>query len=117
MQANPTKASAPPIKQTIAQTCLLQETIFYDEYALVEPVRSVRFLPRLGDLNEVTPNFLAECIQTIFPINGRGTSAAPGTVIPYKVEDTYGRPWAAIWEEHFEEGMQRPATSDIFGFE
>jgi hypothetical protein len=96
---------------------LEQETIFYDEDALVQPVRSVRFLPSLGGLNDVAPNFFAECIQTIFTINGRGSSVAPGTGIPYKVEDTYGRPWAAIWEEYFEEGMQRPETSDIFGFE
>jgi hypothetical protein len=96
---------------------LEQETVFYDEDALVQPVRSVRFLPRLGDFNEVTPNFLSECIQTIFPINGRGTSVSPGTVIEYKVEDTYGRPWAAIWEEYFEKGLQRPETDDIFGFE
>jgi hypothetical protein len=96
---------------------LEQETVFYDEEALVQPVRSMRFFPRLGDFNEVAPNFLAECIQTIFPINGRGTSVSPGTVIEYKVEDTYGRPWAAIWEEYFEKGMQRPEAEDIFGFE
>ncbi len=96
---------------------LEQETVFYDEDALVQPVRSVRFFPRLGDLNAATPNNLSECIQTIFPINGRGTSVSPGTVIQYKVEDTYGRPWAAIWEEHFEKGMQRPEAADIFSFE
>jgi hypothetical protein len=42
---------------------------------------------------------------------------SPGTVIQYKVEDAFGRPWAAIWEEFFENGMQRPETDDIFGFE
>jgi hypothetical protein len=28
----------------------------------------------------------------------------------------FGRPWARLWEEYFEEGMQRPAEADIFDF-
>jgi hypothetical protein len=43
---------------------------------------------------------------------------APGTVIEYRIPDWYDRPWARVWEEHFEEGMQRPETGeDIFDFE
>jgi hypothetical protein len=98
-------------------TGLEHETVFYDEDVLVEPVRSVRFLPRLGAFNDVTPNFLSECNQTTFPVNGRGTTVAPGTVIPYQVEDPFGRPWASIWEEYFEKGMQRPKDDEIFRFD
>jgi len=29
----------------------------------------------------------------------------------------YGRPWADIWEEYHEQGMQRPEDEDIFSFE
>jgi hypothetical protein len=28
----------------------------------------------------------------------------------------YGRPWAKIWEEYYEKGMQRPAEQDVFSF-
>jgi len=45
-------------------------------------------------------------------------AVTPGfTEIRYRVEDLYGRPWAAVWEEHFEHGMQRPQREDIFDFE
>jgi hypothetical protein len=91
--------------------------LFYDEDGLVEPVRNVRFLPGRRDFNDVSPIGLTHCNQTIFPIDGRGTPVVPGTVIDYKVEDLYGRPWAAIWEEYFEQGMQRPNDEDLFNFE
>ena len=97
---------------------LEHEAIFYDREALVEPIRSTRFLPRLGDFNEVAPINLTHCNQTIFPIDGRGTPVVPGTVIEYRVEDLHDRPWAAVWEEHFEQGMQRPdEDDDLFSFE
>jgi hypothetical protein len=95
---------------------LEHETVFYDEEALVEPVRSIRFLPRLGDFNSVAPNNLTACNQNVFLVGGRGRPAPPGTVIEYKVEDTFGRPWAAVWEEYFEKGMQRPKADEIFDF-
>jgi len=28
----------------------------------------------------------------------------------------FGRPWAHLWEEYFEEGMKRPEQTDIFDF-
>jgi hypothetical protein len=28
----------------------------------------------------------------------------------------FGRPWAQIWQENFEQGMQKPADEDIFSF-
>jgi hypothetical protein len=30
--------------------------------------------------------------------------------------DTYGRPWAQIWERYREQGMQRPQDEDLFSF-
>jgi hypothetical protein len=29
----------------------------------------------------------------------------------------YGRPWAQIWQEYHEAGMERPASDDIFSFD
>ena len=37
--------------------------------------------------------------------------------IEYKIPDMYGRPWAEIWEEYFQQGMDRPKPKeDIFTF-
>jgi hypothetical protein len=96
---------------------LEHEAIFYDDEALAEPVRAVRFLPRQGELNDVAPHNVAHCNQTLFLVNGRATPLVPGATITYRVEDLYGRPWAAVWEEYFEQGMQRPADEDLFDFE
>ena len=84
---------------------------------LVAPLRAIRFLPRQGAFNDVPPNNLTHCNRTFFPIDGRATPVFPGTVIEYRVEDLYGRPWAAIWEEYFEQEMQRPQDEELFDFE
>ena len=39
-----------------------------------------------------------------------------GETIQFKVPDMFGRPWAQIWEEHHEKGMQRP-QQDVIGFD
>jgi len=91
--------------------------VFYDEEGLVQPIRNVRFLSRQGSFNDVAPNSLTHCNQTFFVVDGRATPLVPGAEIQYRVEDLYGRPWAAVWEEHFEQGMQRPEAEDIFDFE
>jgi hypothetical protein len=41
---------------------------------------------------------------------------APGRVIEHKIPDMFGRPWADLWEEYHERGMQRPEKEDIFSF-
>jgi len=96
---------------------LEHEAVFYDEDGLAQPVRNVRFLSRQGDFNDVPPNTLTHCNQTLFVVNGRATPLVPGAKIEYRVEDLYGRPWAAVWEEYFETGMQRPKSEDLFDFE
>lgn len=97
---------------------LEHESVFYDSEALVQPIRSMSFYPRVGTFNEVQPNNLSYCKQMIFPVAGRGVPVTPGTVVEYEVEDLYGRPWAAMWEKYFEQGMQRDAAeADIFDFE
>jgi hypothetical protein len=101
-----------------AITALNHEAIFYDEEALVEPIRIVRNLSRTSSLSEGDPYTYIECVQTIFPISGIATPLSPGTVTEYEVPDIYGRPWAQIWENNFENGMQKPAPAkDIFSFE
>jgi hypothetical protein len=96
---------------------LNHEAIFYDEDALVEPVRIVRNFAKQGSFTDQTPYVFIECVQTIFPIDGRATPVTPGNVIEYEVPDMYNRPWGQIWEKYFEQDMQGPAEEDIFSFD
>ena len=99
-------------------TGIEHEAIFYDPEALLQPVRIIRELPKQGSFKESEPVVFTECLQTIYPIEGRGVTVAPGEVIEFLVPDFYDRPWAQIWEKFFEQDMQRPGvTEDIFSFE
>ncbi len=96
---------------------LNHESIFYDEEALAQPIRIVRNLERLGGLNEGDPYEFIECMQTLFPVKGIATPVQPGQAIEYTVPDMYDRPWARIWEQHFEQGMQRPEAEPLIKFQ
>jgi hypothetical protein len=93
------------------------EGIFYDSEALAEPIRIVRNLDRVSDVEQGDPYQFIECVPAIFPVNGRATPAAPGTRIDFEVPDMYGRPWAENWEKYFEQDMERPEEEDLFNFE
>ena len=94
------------------------EVTMYDPVAFVAPLElDVIYTWRDGVDSEERYQW-KECQQTLFNIDGRLQPVQPGTVIEYRVPDWYERPWAAIWEEYFEEGMQRPEVDDgIFDFE
>jgi hypothetical protein len=92
------------------------EIVLYDPEAFVQPLRIIQVHIRTGDLDKVDPFIYARCMQTIFPVEGRAKPVSPGTTIPYTVPDLYGRPWAEIWEKHFEKGMKRPAREGLFDF-
>lgn len=101
-------------------TGLNHEAILYDPEALAEPVRIVRNMNKINDYQDAdaVPYNAAECVQSIFPIDGRATTVSPGTVIEYRVPDIYGRPWAEIWDRHFEQNMEKGEDEeDIFSFE
>jgi hypothetical protein len=96
---------------------LRSEAIFYDSEALVEPIRAIVDWDRLTALNEGNPAPWIECLQTLYPVDGRATPVAPNTTIEFNTPDWYGRPWAQIWEENFEEGLERPSfEEELFGF-
>ncbi len=92
------------------------EGVFYDPEALVEPIRMVRNLRRIADAEQGDPYIFIECVPSIFPVEGRATPVAPGTVIDYEVRDMYGRPWAEIWEKYHEQEMEHAEAEDIFDF-
>ncbi len=97
-------------------TGLNHEAVFYDPDALVEPIRIIRNYAKLSGFEEGAPYTFIECIPTILPVKGHATAVSPGQVIEYEVPDTYGRPWAQIWEKYFEKGMKKPTEEDIFSF-
>ena len=96
---------------------LKHEVVLYDEEVFVEPVRIVHYLSKLGDLDEGDPFPMIECVPQIFPVDGQATPTVPGQTFEYTLPDTFGRPWAQIWERHHEEGMTRPEEEDLFDFE
>jgi len=97
---------------------LRHESILYDDEAFVEPLRIVRDFFKVGDFDEVEPMPYVECIQQIFPIDGRAQTVAPGALFEYEVPNMYGRPWDEIWRRNFEQGMQVPEQDeDVFDFE
>jgi hypothetical protein len=109
-----------PIRENGQFIGLNHETILYDEEALAEPVRIVRNLHKINkftDDNQVPYAFI-ECVQTIFNIDGVNTPLTPGTKVEYEMPDMYGRPWAKVWIENFEQGMTRPeeTSEDLFDF-
>jgi len=96
---------------------IVHEAIFYDPEALVEPIRMFRFYKKVADLNEAHPYVFVECVQTIFPVDGRATPMTPGAKFEYELPDMYGRPWAKIWRDFHEEGMTPPEAGEgLFGF-
>ncbi len=98
-----------------ALTGLRHEAVLYDPEALVEPIRIVRNLGKLSGPETGAPYTYIECVQTIFPVNGKATPLSPGARFEYEVLDMFGRPWAKLWERH-ETNMEKPADADLFDF-
>ncbi len=93
------------------------EAIIYDSEALVEPVRILWHRNYQQGWDTAGRLGFAECTRRLYPVDGFATQVAPGEVIEYRVPDMFGRPWAQIWEEFFEEGMQRPEDELDLGFD
>ncbi|HXS79752.1 MAG TPA: hypothetical protein VN818_05680 [Gammaproteobacteria bacterium] len=93
------------------------EITIYDPLAFVAPLRLDVIYTFLEGPDSDRRYQWKECQQALWNVNGRLQPVAPGTVIQYRIPDWYDRPWAKIWEEYFEEGMQRPKPDeDIFDF-
>jgi hypothetical protein len=94
------------------------EVTMYDPTAFVAPLQlDIVYTWRAGVESDTRYQW-KECQQTLFNIDGRLQPVRPDTVIDYRIPDWYDRPWAKIWEEYFEAGMNRPETeTDIFEFE
>jgi hypothetical protein len=107
-----------PIRNAAGKvTALNHEAVFYDPEALVQPIRIVRNLVRVGGFEEGDPRPFIECVPTLFPIDGTQAPKSPGDVITIEVPDMFGRPWAHIWEKYYEQRMERPKADDQFSFD
>ncbi len=94
------------------------EVILYDDEAFAEPLRIVQYYEKIRELNEGDPFPIMECIPQTYPVDGHATPMVPGQTFEYKVPDIFGRPWAQIWEQYHEEGMERPDENEgLFGFD
>jgi hypothetical protein len=93
------------------------ETVIYDPEALAEPVRILWHRNYEEGWDTAERFGWAECTRALYPIDGYATQVAPGQVIEFRVPDMFGRPWAQIWEEHFEQNMDRPDDELDLGFE
>jgi len=95
-----------------------REAVLYDPDALAEPIRIVQQFNKAADVNDpdTDPYVFIECVQTIYPIDGRAQPLAPGAIIEnYEVPDIFGRPWDHLFQI-YEQDMQRPDESALFGF-
>jgi hypothetical protein len=93
------------------------ETVIYDAEALAQPVRILwhrNFQQGWGTAERLG---WAECTRALYPIDGFATQIAPGEVIEFEVPDMFGRPWAHIWEQYFEQNMEKPKEELDLGFE
>ena len=87
------------------------EAIVYDPKAYVQPLRLFfRYIRSATPENTDRRNTYIECKVNLRNLNGRPvqlTKADPRFV------DYYGRPWAQTWNDHYEKGWQKPATSAL----
>ena len=98
-------------------TGINHEAVFYDPDALVEPLRQVRTYLKTSDFSASDPFVFIECVATLLPVDGKATAVSPGQLVPYRVPDMYGRPWAQNVEQNFEKDMEKPKEADLFQFD
>ena len=88
---------------------IISEATFYDSEAFAEPLHTVTpwMLQRAPDDAETRYTFKQCRVQSTIVVgaDGRPTQLIPGDE---GWIDYYGRPWAQSWEEHFEQGWERP---------
>jgi hypothetical protein len=100
-----------------AQRNLHLDITLYDPTAFVAPLRLEVIYRYLDGPASAQRYQWKECQQSLWNVGGRLEPIAPGKVIEYRIPDWFDRPWARIWEEYFEQGMQRPEPDeDLFNF-
>ena len=101
-----------PVKDASGKLVALDhETIFYDPEAFVAPLRATYRYARVATPADPERRYTyIQCLSNIRNTNGRAgqqNSSDPRFV------DYYGRPWAQNWERFFEQGWDKPASTDV----
>jgi hypothetical protein len=88
---------------------LVVDATFYDPEAFVRPLHTAAMWNRVGNIDDAERRYtFVECRthgQSTVGADGRIKQLAP---LDEGYVDYFGRPWAATWEKHFEQGWQHP---------
>jgi hypothetical protein len=90
---------------------LTYETTFYDPEAFVRPLHTTQIWERVAPLDHPEQRFtFVECRVQSTIVNG--PDGRPTQLLPIDpgYVDYFGRPWAQNWEQHFEQGWEKPAN-------
>ena len=90
---------------------LVVEATFYDPEAFTRPLHTVTPWVFQTGLDDPEARFTwPECATSGRVVNG--PDGRPSQLIPgeQRYVDFFGRPWAQVWEEYFEQGWERPAN-------
>jgi hypothetical protein len=87
---------------------LIVEATFYDPEAFVQPLQLVTQWNRSATLDEPQRYFFVECRVQSTIVNGPDGRPTQLMFFDEGYVDYFGRPWAENWEEHFEQGWEKP---------
>lgn len=88
---------------------LVAEATFYDNEAFLQPLHVETPLAYNGPTNDLNHRYtFVECRVQSTIINGEDGRPTQLTFFDEGYIDYFGRPWAKNWEEHFEQGWEKP---------
>jgi hypothetical protein len=90
-------------------TGIIVEATFYDPEAFARPLHTVTPWRRTDGIDAPERRFTySECRPQSTIVNGPDGRPTQLTFLDEGYVDFFGRPWAQNWEEHFEQGWERP---------
>jgi hypothetical protein len=88
---------------------LIVEATFYDAEAFARPLHTVTPWRRAASVDDPERRYtFVECRVQSTIVNGPDGRPTQLTFLDEGYIDYFGRPWAQNWEEHFEQGWERP---------
>jgi hypothetical protein len=92
---------------------LIVDATFYDPEAFRQPLHTVTPWRRAADIDDPDRRYtFVECRVQSTIINGPDGRPTQLTFLDDGYVDYFGRPWAQNWEEHFEQGWEKPAPPE-----
>lgn len=98
------------IKASESGDGLVVEATFYDPEAFIQPLRTVTPWIRKAAPRDPEQRYtFIECRTMSQIVNGPDGRPTQKIFLDEDYIDFYNRPWARNWEQHFEQGWERPA--------